>query len=36
MHVLYNVTVGNDKYHDNVYLKTAKYGTEIKLIEDFT
>ena len=35
-YMIHNVTVRKDKYHDNVYLNTAKYGTEIKLTEDFT
>lgn len=35
-YMFHNATVRKDKYHDNVYLNTAKYGTEIKLTEDFT
>jgi len=34
--MFHNVTVRKDKYHDNVYLNAAKYGTEIKFTEDFT
>ena len=32
----HNVTVRKDKYHYNIYLNTAKYGTEVKLTQDFT
>ena len=35
-YMTHNVTARKDKYHDNVYLNTAKYGTEITLTEDFT
>ena len=35
-YTFHNVTVQKVKYHDNIYLNTAKYGTEIKLIGDFT
>ena len=32
----HNVTVRKDKYHYNIYLNTAKYGTEVKRTQDFT
>ena len=35
-YMFHNVTVRNNKYNGTVYLNTAKYGTEIKLTEDFT
>ena len=35
-YIFHNVTVRKDKYNDTIYLNTAKYGTEIKLTEDFT
>ena len=35
-YMFHNVTVRKDKYHDNLYLSTVKYGTEIQLTGDFT
>lgn len=35
-YMFHNVTVQQVKYHDNIHLNTAKYGTEIKLTGDFT
>lgn len=35
-YIFHNVTVRKDKYNETIYLNTAKYGTEIRLTEDFT
>lgn len=35
-YMFHNVIVRKDKYNDTIYLNTTKYGTEIKLTEDFT